>query len=102
MVNIYYFSLNEITHSMNMLKQLFKPKYLTPLGRWGIPADKRLSAQNVYDHSLCTKIPEKYCEFNIRDNIVYCKKCFSIIPKHSLDITTHNVGYVPKSKCKRG
>lgn len=89
---------------MNMLKKLFKPKYLTPLGRWGISVDQRLTANNVYDHSMCTKIPEKFCEFNIRDNITYCKTCFAIIPKKDLDITlnTHNVGYIPKSTCKRG
>lgn len=89
---------------MNMLKKLFKPKNTTPLGRWGIPVNKRLSANNVYDHSLDTKIPEKFCEFNIRDNIVYCKKCFTIINKSQLDITinTHHIGYMSKSNCKRG
>ena len=89
---------------MNMLKKLFKPKYLTPLGRWGIPANQRLSANNVYDHSMCTKKPEKFCEFNIRENITYCKKCFAIIPKKELVIilNTHNVGYISNSKCKRG
>ena len=89
---------------MNMLKKLFKPKYLTPLGRWGIPVDRRLTANNVYDHSMCTKIPEKFCEFIMLENITYCKKCFSIIPKKELVIilNTHNVGYISKSKCKRG
>ncbi len=88
---------------MNILKKLFKPTNVTPLGRWGVPANKRLTANNVYDHSLCTKQPEKFCEFSILNHIVYCKKCFTIVPKTNIEITldSHDIGYINKSKCKQ-
>ena len=85
---------------MNILRNVFKKKNMTPLGRWGVPAEKRLSNNDIYDHSFSVTNDEKWCECIMKHNITYCSTCFCIVKEPDIIKGRGMVAYLPYTKCK--